>query len=252
MDAAAAGRIARLACEDAAPGTPVVEIGAGTGTLTFALLEAGARVCALEIDPALVAILNDRGDLAAADIVRTDAMTYDYASFAQSGPWRAAGNLPYNIATPLLMQFVEMEGGPERIVAMIQKDVADRIDAKPSTPAYGSLSLAVQRAMRVERAFTLGPRAFYPAPKVDSTVVSLTRRNEPLVAPHDLELFRKVVRGAFAYRRKTLVNSLTLALGLDRNAIAQAIAASGLPAESRGEQLDLQAFCRLADLLAQR
>jgi len=252
MDGAAARRIAHLACEDAPHGTRMLEIGAGTGALTLALLEEGASLTAIEIDPHLVRILGNRPDLAQAAIVMADAMTYDYAAFARGGPWRAAGNLPYNIATPLIIDLVEMEGGPETIVAMIQKDVADRIGAKPGTPAYGSLSVAVQYAMHVERAFTLGPRAFYPAPNVDSAVVRLVRRAEPAVQPRDLALFRKVVRGAFAYRRKTLANSLALALPMDRGAVADAIAASGLPAESRGEQLDLQAFSRLADNLAGR
>jgi len=252
MDGASARRIARLATEDAPAGVRMIEIGAGTGTLTAALVEAGAAVTALEIDPDLVSILGNRADLASATIVLADAMTYDYQAFARGGLWRVAGNLPYNVATPLLLQLVEMDDGPQCIVAMIQKDVADRIAAKPGTPAYGSLSLAVQYAMRVERAFTLGPRVFFPPPKVDSTVVRLVRRGEPAVAPRDLELFRKVVRGAFAYRRKTLANSLALAMHLERDEVARAIAASGLPAESRGEQLDLKAFCRLADVLAER
>jgi 16S rRNA (adenine1518-N6/adenine1519-N6)-dimethyltransferase len=252
MDASASRRIAHLACDGAPPGARVVEIGAGTGTLTRSLLDAGANVTALEIDPQLVTILGNRADLASATIVLADALTYNYAAYSQGGPWRVAGNLPYNVATPLLLGLVEMDDGPDVIVAMIQKDVADRIGAKPGTPAYGSLSVAVQYAMHVERAFTLGPRAFYPPPKVDSTVVRLTRRSEPAVHPRDLELFRKVVRGAFAYRRKTLANSLALALHIERDVIAAAIAKSELPMESRGEQLDLQAFCRLADNLAER
>jgi 16S rRNA (adenine1518-N6/adenine1519-N6)-dimethyltransferase len=252
MDASAARRIAQLACDAAAPQTPIVEIGAGTGTLTLALVEARAHVTALEIDPRLVSILQHRSDLHAATIVHADALAFDYSSVAHARVWRVAGNLPYNVATPLVIRFVEMEHGPDSIVAMIQKDVADRIVAKPGTPAYGSLSVAVQYAMHAERAFTLGPRAFYPAPKVESTVLRLTRRDEPAVRPRDVELFRKVVRGAFAYRRKTLANSLSLALGVSRDEIASAITASGLTTESRGEQLDLQAFCRLADALADR
>jgi 16S rRNA (adenine1518-N6/adenine1519-N6)-dimethyltransferase len=251
MDAGASRRIAHLVCDDA-PSTRVLEIGAGTGSLTRALIEAGANVTALEIDPDLVSILGNRADLAPATIVLADALTYDYAEYSRGGSWRAAGNLPYNIATPLLVHLVEMEHGPGVIVVMIQKDVAERIAAKPGSAAYGSLSVAMQFAMHVERVFTLGPRSFYPAPKVDSTVVRLVRRAEPAVLPRDLEVFRKVVRGAFAYRRKTLANSLALALHMERDTVAQAIAASDLPAESRGEQLDLQAFCRLADNLAQR
>lgn len=252
MDSASARRIARLAIEDAPAGVRLIEIGAGTGALTLAVIEAGAAVTALEIDPELVTILGNRPDLASATVVLADAMTYDYRAFARGGPWRVVGNLPYNVATPLILQLVEMDDGPQSIVAMIQKDVAGRIGAKPGTAAYGSLSVAVQYAMNVERAFTLGPRAFYPPPKVDSTVIRLVRRAEPTVRPRDLALFRKVVRGAFAYRRKTLANSLALALHIERDVIANAIAASGLPAESRGEQLDLEAFCRLADVLAER
>jgi 16S rRNA (adenine1518-N6/adenine1519-N6)-dimethyltransferase len=250
MDNGAAHRIARLSLVDAPEHARVLEIGAGTGVLTHALLDEGAAVTTIEIDAQLVDILRSREDLRGATIVHADAMQFDYAAYAQDGPWYVAGNLPYNIATPLIVNLVEMESGPDAITAMIQKDVADRLNAKPGTPAYGSLSLAVQYAMHVERAFTLGPRAFYPAPKVDSTVVRLKRRAEPAVHPHDLALFRKVVRAAFAYRRKTLANSLTLALDIDRARITDAIAASSLSTESRGEQLDLNDFCRLADALA--
>ena len=250
MDSGAAHRIARLSLIDAPAHARVLEIGAGTGVLTQALLDEGAAVTAIEIDTQLVDVLRSREELRGADIVHADAMQFDYASYAALGPWYAAGNLPYNIATPLIVDLVEMERGPDAMTMMIQKDVADRLAAKPGTAAYGSLSIAVQYAMRVERAFTLGPRAFYPAPKVDSTVVRLVRRAEPAVRPRDLALFRKVVRAAFAYRRKTLANSLALALGIERAHIAKAIAASSLSTESRGEQLDLNDFCRLADKLA--
>ena len=250
MDGGAAHRIARLSLLDAPPHARIIEIGAGTGVLTQALLDEGADVTAIEIDEQLVEILRSRPELRDAAIVHADAMTYDYAAYGANGDWYVAGNLPYNVGTPLIVNFVEMERGPRAITAMIQKDVADRLVAKPGTPAYGSLSIAVQYAMTVERAFTLGPRAFYPAPKVDSTVVRLVRRERPVVTPRDLALFRKVVRAAFAYRRKTLANSLALALGYDRSRITGAIAASSLSTESRGEQLDLNDFCRLADALA--
>lgn len=246
----AALKIARLAVDGAGAGTQTLEIGAGTGALTRALLECGADVTALEIDRDLVAMLRAREDLRGATIVEADALDFDYRAWSARRPWIATGNLPYNIATPLIIELVEMERGPDALTVMIQKDVADRLAAKPGTPAYGSLSIAVQYAMRVERAFTLGPRAFYPAPKVDSTVVRLVRRAEPAVKPRDLAVFRKVVRAAFAYRRKTLANSLALALGIERARITKAIAASSLSTESRGEQLDLDDFCRLADELA--
>jgi 16S rRNA (adenine1518-N6/adenine1519-N6)-dimethyltransferase len=252
MDGKAAHKIARLCIsEDEPPGTRVLEIGGGTGALTLALLEAGADVTVLEIDRDLVAMLRAREDIAKAHIVEADAMTYDYGAFAGDGPWRVAGNLPYNIATPLIMQLVEMERGPQSLTVMIQKDVAARLAAKPGTPAYGSLSVAVQYAMRVERAFTLGPNAFYPPPKVHSTVVQLTRLDEPAARPRDLALFQKVVRGAFAYRRKTLANSLMLALGYDRATVVRALETCSLAPEERGERLSLADFAKLADALAE-
>ena len=252
MDSAAAQRIARLALQDAATDTRILEIGAGTGALTQALLEGSNDVTALEIDPQLVAILANRPELRAANVLLADAMSYDFATFSKGRRWHATGNLPYNVATPLMLELIEMDGGPATITVMIQKDVADRLAAKPATPAYGSLSIAVQYEMNVERAFTLGPRVFYPPPKVDSSVVRLVRRAKPAVQPRDVTLFRKVVRAAFAYRRKTLANSLHLALGLERSVIADAIAHGDLPAEIRGEQLDIHAFARLADALAEK
>jgi 16S rRNA (adenine1518-N6/adenine1519-N6)-dimethyltransferase len=254
MDETAAHKIAQLALEGAPPDAalPIVEIGAGTGTLTRALLDESARVTAIEIDEDLVEILRSRDDLAGATILRADALTFDYGAFARGQPWLATGNLPYYIGTALLLKLIEMRDGPSTIVAMVQKDVADRLMAKPGTPAYGSLSVAVQYAMEVKRAFTLGPRAFYPAPKVDSAVVLLRRRHKPAVSPRDEGFFLQVVRAAFAYRRKTLANSLTLALGVDRTTVARALAHCELASEIRGEQLDLDGFTCLADALAEQ
>jgi 16S rRNA (adenine1518-N6/adenine1519-N6)-dimethyltransferase len=252
VNVSAARNVARLSLRDAAPNTRALEIGAGTGTLTLALLEEGADLTALEIDPNLVDVLRSRTDLSAARIIAADALTFDYGAWSAGQQWLAAGNLPYYIATPLMLRLIEMDDGPDSLTIMVQKDVADRLVAAPATPAYGSLSVAVQYAMRAERAFTLSPRSFFPAPKVDSSVVHLVRRAEPAVRTRDQSLFWKVVRGAFAYRRKTLVNSLALSLGLDRVTILRALALSNLSPELRGERLDLSDFARLADALAER
>ncbi|HEX8826881.1 MAG TPA: 16S rRNA (adenine(1518)-N(6)/adenine(1519)-N(6))-dimethyltransferase RsmA, partial [Xanthobacteraceae bacterium] len=201
--------MARLSLAGAPPTCRIIEIGAGTGTLTLALLDEGADVTALEIDASLVHLLRSREDLSRARILQADALTFDYRAWSDDRPWRVAGNLPYNIATALIVRLAEMEGGPDRMTLMIQKDVADRLVAVPGTRSYGSLSVAVQYAMHVERAFTLAPRSFYPPPKVHSTVVRLARRASPAVHPRDLQLFWKVVRGVFAYRRKTIANSLS-------------------------------------------
>lgn len=214
-------------------------------------MEAGADVTTLEIDPALVEILRSRADLSGATIVQADALAFDYAAYAAGRAWTVAANLPYNIATPLVTRLVEMDAGPERMTVMVQRDVADRFVAEPGTAAYGSLSVAIQVAMEVRRAFIVAPYAFYPVPKVDSAVVAMTRRETPAVTPRDVRLFREVVRAAFAYRRKTLVNSLALALDLPRARIERAVADAGIALEQRGERLDLAAFAKLADALAE-
>jgi 16S rRNA (adenine1518-N6/adenine1519-N6)-dimethyltransferase len=248
MDAGAANRIARLVVEGSPENEPfrVLEIGPGTGALTHALLQLHANVTAIDVDGDMVSILRSREELTGAEIVHADALTFDYARFAGGDPWRVTGNLPYNIATPLIMQFIEMRNGPHMLVVMVQKEVAERFAAKPATAAYGSLSIAVQYAMTVERAFTLKPGAFYPRPKIDSTVVRLSRRPAPAVEVPDEHRFLQVVRAAFAYRRKTLANSLSLALGVPRAAVTQALMRAGLDTEIRGEQLGIGDFAKLA------
>ncbi len=246
MDGGAAKRIA-AACV-APPAHRVVEIGAGTGALTYALLAAGADVTAIEIDAELASVLRERDDLAAATIVEGDALAYDYDAAGET-PWCAAGNLPYNVATALVSQWLALRHPPARIVVMVQRDVADRLTAAPGTPPYGSLTVAVSYEMAVRRAFVLGPGAFYPRPGVDSAVVVMERHQKPPVDVRDRDFLLKVVRGAFAYRRKTLANSLSLALGIDRSRTQAALAAANVDTEIRAEQLDLAAFGALSDRL---
>ncbi len=248
---AAALKIAQLSLDGLVEGARTLEIGAGTGALTLALLAQGADLTAIEIDPDLVALLRSRDDLARAQIVQSDALTFDYRRWSQGRHWHVAGNLPYNVATAVILHLIEMEGGPDSLTVMVQKDVADRFVAAPGTPPYGSLSVAVQYAMTAQPAFRLAPGSFFPAPSVHSSVVRLVRRAQPVVAPRDPATFWKVVRGAFAYRRKTLVNSLALALDLDRAKIARALNSINLSPELRGERLDLADFARLADALAE-
>jgi 16S rRNA (adenine1518-N6/adenine1519-N6)-dimethyltransferase len=248
MDGGIAARIARLAVVEGIP--RVLEIGAGTGALTAALVQGGAEVTAFDIDPDMVAVLRDRDDLRGADVREADALEFDYAAWAQDGEWTAAGNLPYNIATPLLIRLAALPRPPARIVAMIQKDVAERILAAPGTASYGSLTVAIGLRMRAQRAFSVPPSAFFPRPGVVSSVLLLERRDAPAAEVRDPKRFEQVVRGAFAYRRKTLANSLALALDLPRERIAAAIASLALNSDVRGEDLDLRSFAALADALA--
>jgi 16S rRNA (adenine1518-N6/adenine1519-N6)-dimethyltransferase len=230
-------------------GARVLEVGAGTGALTIALAERGATVTAIEVDPALVKLLRDRRDLDSVEIVEADAMRFSFEDYAARGEWRMAANLPYNIGTPLVAEIVKLQRPPERMVVMLQKDVVDRLVARPSTPAYGSLSIVVGARMRVRRAFTIGRSHFYPRPNVDSSVVVL----EPLEArPNiaDFERFDSIVKAAFAYRRKTLANSLSHALQIPRERTVAALERLKLDPEIRAEQLDLTAFTELTRELA--
>ena len=251
QNASAARTIARLALDNVAPGAPILEIGAGTGELTRALVEAGANLTAIEIDPDLIGVLRSRNDLGNAAIVQADALHFDYATWSGGRRWYVAGNLPYNVATAILLRLVEMGDGPSALTVMVQKDVAERFTASPGTAAYGSLSVAIQYGMHVSPVLALSPGSFFPVPKVDSLVVRMLRRETPAVRPRDPAMFWKVVRAAFAYRRKTLANSLALALGIDRATIGRALQLCNLAPELRGERLDLGDFARLADALAQ-
>lgn len=251
LDASAAARIAE-ATVAGEHGLPVLEIGPGTGTLTSALLEAGAAVTAVEIDRGLVGLLREREDLGGAEIVEGDILEFDLAAYGmRAGRWAACGNLPYYITTPILFKLLECEPQPERIVVMVQREVADRLTARPGTPEYGGLSVMVAYRARASRLLTLGPSAFHPRPNVDSTVVVLERHAEPPVKPRDPASMLALARAAFAYRRKTLANALELAQpSIPRRRTMDALAMIGKPPETRGESLSLDDFSRLSDALA--
>ncbi|MBV8151371.1 MAG: ribosomal RNA small subunit methyltransferase A [Candidatus Eremiobacteraeota bacterium] len=249
LDAKAARRVADLTVD--APGERVLEIGAGTGILTAALLALGARLTAIEIDPGLAAHLRERfaGAVEANDleVYEGDALAFDFDGYGRGEAWRVAGNLPYNVGTTLLVGLATRAEPPERIAAMLQKDVVDRLVAAPGSAAYGSISILVAATMRVRRAFSLRPSAFHPRPNVDSSVVVLERR---AVVPPGREWFTGIVKAAFAYRRKTLANSLSRALGIPRERTVAALGTLSLDPEIRAERLDLDAFTRLAAALA--
>jgi 16S rRNA (adenine1518-N6/adenine1519-N6)-dimethyltransferase len=150
----------------------------------------------------------------------------------------------------LMLLLADLLEPPQRIVIMIQRDVADRLTAKPGTPNYGSLTVAIAYRMEVVRAFSVTPAQFYPRPKVNSAVVVLRPHIVPPVSVRDPAHFERVVRGAFAYRRKTIANALSLSLAVPRERITDALRRLHLSPEIRGEALDLAAFAALADALA--
>lgn len=233
-------RIVRAA-GDVTEGT-VIEIGPGPGGLTRALLEAGACVVAVEKDPRCIAALNELAAAAGGrlQVIAADATAIDVRTLAPP-PRRIVANLPYNVATPLLIGWLRDAADFAGLTLMFQKEVAERLAARPGEAAYGRLSVIAQWCCDVGFAFAVDARAFTPAPKVASAVVTLTPRSEPLFSA-EWGALERVTAAAFGQRRKMLRGSLR-ALGLDPAAV-------GIEPTRRAEELDVEEFCRLARLLA--
>ncbi len=247
-DPAVAARIAMAATTPAA-GT-VVEIGAGLGALTRPLLARAARVVAIERDRDLVPALHQDFESQIAErrlkVLEADAKGVDYASLLSDGPSPRviAGNLPYQITGPLLELTVALAETVDRVVYMVQLEVANRLTAAPSESAYGALTVFVSAAFQVSRAFVVRRGAFYPQPNVDSAVVVLEPKRPRLTA--ETPIFREVVKSAFGQRRKTLRNAWRGLAGLDADALARAAGRAGIGLDARGETLDVAAFARMA------
>ncbi len=248
LDLNLTAKIARAArpegARDLAAGT-TIEIGPGPGGLTRALLAAGACVLAIELDRRCLPAL---AELAAAypgrlTVLEGDALKLDpaqqCAARALPPPYRIVANLPYNVATPLLLGWLGAIERYESLTLMFQKEVADRLIAKPRSKDYGRLSVAAQWRATIERLFTLPPGAFVPPPKVESTVVRLVPRAAPL-APADPALLERVTAAAFGQRRKMLRQSLK---ALGGEALCRA---AGIAPTARAEELSVEQFCALA------
>ncbi len=245
LDLNLTGRIARAA-GDLSRGT-VIEVGPGPGGLTRALLAAGAgHVIAIERDARCAEAL---AELVAAwpgrlEIVMADALAIDADRLGEA-PRRIVANLPYNVATPLLLRWLQSAPDFERLVLMFQKEVADRLTAAPRSRDYGRLSVLAQWLCRTRRLFDIPPRAFTPPPKVVSTLVELVPRAEPLCSAERANLER-ITAAAFGQRRKMLRQSLR-ALGVN---VADLLRAAGIPDTARAEELAIEQFCALARTLA--
>ncbi|MCC7380437.1 MAG: ribosomal RNA small subunit methyltransferase A [Deltaproteobacteria bacterium] len=237
----------RIAASAVAGGSAwVVEIGAGLGTLTAALINAGAKVAAIERDQRLLPILEGlftgRSDVR---IVAGDALELRLASLVPAGVRPAvAGNLPYSISSPLLLALLgqRAEIGPATI--MLQREVAERLIATPGTKAYGSLSVQFALHANLERVLDVGPGAFIPAPRVHSTVLRVSWLAAPRVEVGSPQLFERIVRAAFGRRRKTLRNALSAVF--ETEGIDRAAAAIGLDLKRRGETLTVSEFGALS------
>ena len=229
------------------PGETVLEIGPGRGILTEALLEASGLVIAIELDTALCTHLRETfGARSNFRLIEGDAVTFDYAQVPS--PFLVVANLPYYVSTPLLFRLLDQGPRVDRMVLMLQGEVAARLAASPGGKDYGVLSVAAQFRCDVRVAFKVPASCFRPRPQVGSAVVALTPLGRPRIAVRDKDLFFKVVRGGFAHRRKALPNSLRDE-GFDAVRTAAALATAGIDPRRRAETLSLEEFAALTDAL---
>lgn len=237
----------------------VLEIGPGIGTMTQYLAEKAREVVAVEIDKNLIPILQDT--LSAYDnvtIINEDILKVDINRIAREHnggrPVKVVANLPYYITTPIIMALFESRVPLQSITVMVQKEMADRMQVGPGTKDYGALSLAVQYYAEPEVITRVPASCFMPRPKVDSTVIRLTRYEKPPVEVADEKYLFAVIRASFNQRRKTLANGLANAgnLGVDRAVVEETLAEMGLSPMVRGETLTLEQFAELSGRLAEK
>lgn len=237
----------------------VVEIGPGIGTMTQHLAERARRVVAVEIDRALLPILEDT--LSAYDnveVINADILKVDLNRLVEEKnggrPVKVVANLPYYITTPIIMGLFESRVPLESITIMVQKEVADRMQVGPGTKEYGALSLAVQYYAKPEIVANVPPNCFLPRPNVGSAVIRLTCYGRPPVEVQDEKLMFALIRASFNQRRKTLVNGLGNAadLRVTKDAVRAALERMGLPETIRGEALTLEQFAQLSELLGKK
>lgn len=237
--------------------TGAVEIGPGIGALTEQLAKRAKKVIAFEIDQRLIPILDEtlsgysNVKVINQDVLKADLSTIIRDEFSGIEEVMVTANLPYYVTTPILMKLLTDKLPIKGIVVMIQKEVADRITAKPGTKDYGSLSIAIQYYTQAETVMTVPKTVFIPQPNVDSAVIRLLLRDEPAVRVIDEDFFFTVVRASFAQRRKTILNNLANNLGekAGKDLVEQGLAQADIDPRRRGETLSIAEFGRLSDVL---
>jgi 16S rRNA (adenine1518-N6/adenine1519-N6)-dimethyltransferase len=226
----------------------VVEVGAGLGSLTLALAATGASVRAIEFDRALLPALRDVTDgIANIEVVAADATHIDWASELEDGPWILCANLPYNVAVPVVMAVLDDAPAVERLVVLVQREVAERLVAGAGDEHYGPVSVRVAFRAKGELTRQVPPSVFWPRPKVASAVVRLERLSSPPVLVEPERLWR-VVDAGFAERRKT-IRSAVVRLGADPGRADGLLRERGIDPRARAERLSLQEFARIAEAL---
>lgn len=231
-------------------GEPVLEVGPGIGTLTQGLAQSGADVTAIELDRRLLEVLDTT--LASYDnvrIVHGDVLKLDVPTIMNHKPFKVVANLPYYITTPIIMSLLESKLPIERLVVMVQKEVALRMVAKQGTKDYGALSVAVQYYTEPDIVLDVPPKSFLPAPAVTSSVIRCVLRDKPPVDVIDEKLFFRVVKAGFAQRRKTFANTMKTT-GLSKDRIEELLAKANIDGQRRGETFTLQEFADVANAWA--
>jgi len=230
----------------------VLEVGPGLGEMTLALARQAKHVIAVEIDRKLVEILKKKlEDYPNVDVIKGDILTINFrkSDFREGQKIKVVANLPYQISTPLLFRFIEFKETFSTLTLMLQKEVAERIVASPGRKEYGPLSIFIQMFSDVAIRFFIKPSAFFPPPKVESAVVHMSFREKPVVNLEDEKWFKKVVKGCFGYRRKTLMNALKHSgLTLPKSSESK-MEKIGIDPIRRPETLTIQEFVCLADAL---
>ena len=233
----------------------VLEIGPGIGVLTAPLCEQAKQIVAVELDRRLFPVLRETlADYDNVELVEGDAMQLDLHAllrerFGEGARIAVCANLPYYITSPLLMRLLECRLPIEKLVVMVQKEAAERLCAEVGSREAGAVTVAVRYYAEAHTRFTVGREAFLPAPKVDSAVIELCVRKSPEIELRDEAYFFKMVRAAFAQRRKTAVNGIAAGLNLPKAAVAEAIADTGLPADVRAEKIPMEKLADLANRL---
>jgi len=244
-DASVARKI--VAALDVHPGQLLLEIGPGTGALTAHLIETGARLVLVELDPRAVDLLRAGEGAAAVELIEGDILSTDLSAIARRSPGgmlRVVGNIPYNITSPILFHLLDNRRSIIDATLMMQREVARRLVAHPGSKDYGILSVFTQFYARPRMLFDVDPNSFVPPPGVISTVVQMAMRRATLVAALDEGHFRRMVRGVFSQRRKTLRNSLRTILGDRVRELPE-----DLPLNRRPEQLAVEELVALSDAL---
>ena len=239
-------------CNDAqVDGGTVLEIGAGAGTLTRVLSKHADNVIAMEIDRNLKRVLDlTLADCSNVKVVMGDVMQYKMNDIEAlcGGEYSVVANIPYYLTSPLIMRFVEEATSVTSLTLTIQKEVAERLAAKPSTKDYGAITVAVNAVADVKITRVLPRELFYPAPNVDSAVVRIDFRRDKFEITNP-QLFRKTVRVSFAMRRKTLVNNLAVGFGIGKQQAEQSLASCNLAVGCRGEELSVEQFVQLYKII---